>query len=65
MKNINQAMEIKRVRESLRESQAKFGERFGVTQQAVGLWERGKPPRRGVVELIIMTEFYKGMWFFT
>lgn len=47
MKNLESVgMAVKMARTSLGESQADFGERFGVGHQAVGVWERtGKVPQ--------------------
>lgn len=38
---------IRKARETVRESQAAFGERFGVDQSTVHRWETQGPPRRG------------------
>jgi len=47
MKNLESVgMAVKMARTSLGESQADFGERFGVGHQAVGVWERtGRVPQ--------------------
>lgn len=41
---ISLAEKIKRHRQSLGESQERFGERFGVQRLTVGNWERGTTP---------------------
>jgi DNA-binding transcriptional regulator YiaG len=48
-KLMNNELNIRKLRETLGESQAKFAERFSVTQTAVSLWERFGPPKRGLV----------------
>lgn len=48
-------MDIKTVRETLGESQARFGERFGVDQSTVHRWETEGLPKRGVARHAIET----------
>jgi DNA-binding transcriptional regulator YiaG len=45
-----QAKSVKSVREDLGESQAAFGERFGVDQSTVHRWEKEGLPERGVAK---------------
>lgn len=42
-------LDVKALREDLGESQEVFGLRFKVTQTAVLRWEKGSPPKRGLV----------------
>lgn len=42
-------LDVKALREDLGESQEVFGQRFKVTQTAVLRWEKGSPPKRGLV----------------
>ena len=46
---MDNALDVKALREDLGESQEVFGLRFKVTQTAVLRWEKGSPPRRGLV----------------
>ena len=48
----NVALKIRKLRKSLNENQAEFGERFGVEQATVSRWEAGKPVGRKYQELI-------------
>lgn len=41
------AQVIRRARELTKESQATFGERFGVDQATAHRWETNGPPKRG------------------
>jgi transcriptional regulator with XRE-family HTH domain len=45
---------IKRLRRDLDETQAQFGERFGVTQSAVAQWEAGTTAPPAAVLLLAM-----------
>lgn len=44
---------LKSVRERLRETQARFGERFGVDQATIHRWETKGPPAHGTAPLAI------------
>ena len=45
--------EIRALRKSLNESQTVFGERFGVSQQTVLLWEKGRRnPSAAVIKIM-------------
>ena len=44
---------IRSARERLGESQAAFGERFGVNQSTVDRWETNGPPSRGTARRVI------------
>ena len=46
-KDMISAAQIKETRMALGESQAAFGQRFGVDQSTVHRWETDSPPRRG------------------
>lgn len=49
------AEKIRRVRFDLDETQAEFGARFGVTQQAVANWEIGKSEPGATVMMFVLT----------
>jgi DNA-binding transcriptional regulator YiaG len=45
--------EVRRVREALGESQAVFGQRFGVDQSTVARWETKGLPERGAARTVV------------
>jgi len=47
---------IREARERVGESQAAFGERFGVDQSTVHRWETQGPPRSGAARMAIERE---------
>ena len=48
--------EIKKTRERLKETQAVFGQRFGVDQSTVHRWETDGLPDRGTSRLVVERE---------
>lgn len=47
------ATDVLQMRKRLNESQATFGERFGVDQSTAHRWETDGPPRRGPAKLAL------------
>lgn len=51
--NVMTGNALRKVRERLGETQAAFGERFGVDQSTIHRWETNGPPERGASRVAI------------
>lgn len=47
------ARDVRRARQKLDESQAKFAKRFGVNQSTVDRWEEDGPPEKGPAAILL------------